>query len=147
MGYLTGSDGVEDGRGMGFLDADQDGDLDIAINNYLQPARLLINQAPRENHWIRFRLQGTRSNRSAIGARVVLEHGARRQVREVTSTAGYLSGQSLTLHFGLGLDREVDRVTVRWPSGTVEELRNLRADQMVLLIEGQVEPGTFYSKK
>ncbi|MBI4583986.1 MAG: ASPIC/UnbV domain-containing protein [Planctomycetes bacterium] len=147
VGYLAGCDRVEDGRGLGFLDADQDGDLDIAINNYLQPARLLINQAPPENHWIRFRLQGTRSNRSAIGARVVLEHGARRQVREVTSSAGYLSGQSLTLHFGLGLDREVERVTVRWPSGRVEELRNLRADRLVPLIEGQVGPASLFSKK
>jgi hypothetical protein len=139
-GYLEGADRIEDGRGMGLLDADQDGDVDIVTINYLQPARLLINHAPPETHWLRLMLKGTRSSRSAIGARVEIRHGTHTQSREVCSTGGYLSGQSLYLHFGLGLDRSVDTLVVRWPSGLVQEIRDVPADRFYRIIENDPTP-------
>jgi hypothetical protein len=137
VAYIEGCDRIEDGRGLGLLDVEADGDLDLVLNNYLGPARLLINRAPRENHWLRLKLQGTRSNRDAVGARVVIRHGAALQTREVITAAGYLSGQSTLLHFGLGLDRAVDRLTVHWPSGAVEELADVEADRFYRIVEGE----------
>jgi len=100
------------------------------------PARLLVNHAPQDAHWLRLHLQGTRSARSAVGARVEIRHGVKRQFREVATTAGYLSGQSLYLHFGLGPDAVVDRMIIHWPSGLVEELRDVPADRFLRVIEG-----------
>jgi len=147
VGYLEGADRIEDGRGLGLLDVDTDGDLDMVTCNYLLPARLLINHMPKGRHWIRLWLQGTSSNRSAIGARVALQHGARRQSREVRSTAGYLSGQSLYLHFGLARDRVVDRLVVYWPSGKIQELDGVPADRFYRIVEGAEEPIPVFSPK
>ena len=137
VSYLEGCDLLEDGRGLGYLDADLDGDLDLILNNYLMPAKLLINRPPAENHWLRLKLRGTRSNRSAIGARVVLQHGTRKQTREVTTCSGYLSSQSPYLHFGVGLEDTVDRLVVYWPSGLVEELPDLPANAFYEVVEGE----------
>ena len=147
VGYLEGADHVEDGRGLGFLDFDMDGDLDMVTCNYLQPSRLLVNHVPEGRHWIRLWLQGTSSNRSAIGARVALQHGARKQFREVRSTAGYLSGQSLYLHFGLAFDRVVDRLVVYWPSGKIQELDGVPADRFYRIVEGTEEPVPVFPPK
>ena len=128
---------IEDARGLGAFDLEGDGDIDFVINNYLGPARLLVNRASQTGrHSIRLRLVGTESNRSAIGARVTIEHGERRQSREVCSTAGYLSGQSLSLHFGLGESDRVDRMTVHWPSGLVQSFRGIAADALYVVEEG-----------
>jgi hypothetical protein len=140
VAYLEDADRIEDGRGLGVLDVDQDGDLDLVLCNYKQPARLLINHAPRDRHWLRLWLQGTRSARSAFGARVVAYHGVQKQTREVISTAGYLSGQSPYIHFGLSRDAMVDRVLVYWPSGLEQEFRDLPADRFYRLVEGEKEP-------
>ncbi len=121
------------------FDADGDGDLDLLLNNYLQPARFLVNEAPPERHWVRMRLVGTESNRSAIGARVTIWHGASRQTRQVATTSGYLSGQSLYLHFGLGADEHVERLVVHWPAGGVTELENLAANAFWELREGDAK--------
>ena len=125
VGYLAGVDRIEDGRGLGVLDADGDGRLDLLVQNYLQPARLLMNRSPGGGHWLKLKLEGTRSNRSAIGARAVAYHGERREAREVTTTAGYLSGQSLHLHFGLGQDASADRLAIHWPSGLLQEFKDV----------------------
>jgi hypothetical protein len=136
VAYPEGAARVEDGRGLGVFDADSDGDLDLVINNYLQPATLLINHAPRDHHWLRLKLVGTRSNRSAIGARVSIRHGSRRQSRELFSTAGYLSGQSLHLHFGTGTDERIDHLEVRWPSGLVQTFGAVATDRFYSIREG-----------
>lgn len=98
-----------------------------------------MNHPPAENHWMRLVLQGTRSNRSALGARVSLSRGATTEYREITSTAGYLSGQSPYLHFGLGIDRIADRILIHWPSGQVDELRDVPADAFYRIVEGTGE--------
>ncbi len=147
VGYLEGADRIEDGRGLGLLDADQDGDIDLALMNYKMPFRLLVNHAPRGSHWLRLMLKGTQSSRSAIGARVEVRHGVRRQYREVSSTAGYLSGQSLYLHVGLGQDSLVDRLLVHWPSGRVDEIRALQADRFYRIVEGSGAAEPVFSEK
>jgi hypothetical protein len=136
VGYLEGADRIEDGRGAGLIDLEGDGDLDLVVNNYAQPALLLVNRAPAEHHWLRLRLRGTRSNRWGIGARVIARHGPHRQSREVSTTAGYLSGQSSHVHFGLGRDRSVEVLTVHWPSGAVDEIRDVPGDAFHEVVEG-----------
>jgi hypothetical protein len=105
------------GRGCAYLDLNGDGALDVVLTANGGPARLLRNDNRTGHHWIRLRLEGDgkRSNRSAIGARVVLEAAGREQYREVASARGYLSQSETVLTFGLGSATAVDRVTVHWP--------------------------------
>jgi hypothetical protein len=111
------------GRGCAYADIDGDGYLDVVVTENGGPARLLHNDGPdpnkgsKRNNWIRLTLQGdgVRSNKSAIGARVILEASGKAQRREVTSARGYLSQSELTLTFGLGQDQKVDKVTIHWP--------------------------------
>jgi hypothetical protein len=105
------------GRGCAFLDYDGDGDLDVVLTSNGGPARLLRNEGDTGRHWIRLRLEGDgeHSNRSAIGARVILESEGQVQQREVASARGYLSQSELVLTFGLGTCGHVDRITIHWP--------------------------------
>lgn len=137
-GHANGADRVEDGRGISMFDYDQDGYVDILLRNYDQPAQLLRNLGGSE-HWLEVKLVGTRSNRDAVGARITLHAGDRRQMREVHAGSGYLSASSLVQHFGLGDDETVDVLEVRWPSGETTRLTDLEADQRLVLLEGQAE--------
>jgi hypothetical protein len=105
------------GRGCAYLDFDGDGSLDVVLTANGGPARLLRNEGGAGNHWVRLRLEGdgVRSNKSALGARVVLEAGGRIQRREVASSRGYLSGSELVVTFGLGQAEKIDRLTIHWP--------------------------------
>jgi enediyne biosynthesis protein E4 len=122
-------------RGCAFGDFDNDGDLDILIMNQNEPPTLLRNDAPEGNHWIKVRLHGTRSNRSAIGARVVVRSGNRIQVQEVMSQSSYVSSNDPRLHFGLGSADSAD-LEIRWPLGAVEIHKDLPANCLVTLHEG-----------
>ena len=122
-------------RGCAFGDFDNDGDLDILIMNQNEPPTLLRNDAPAGNHWMKIRLKGTRSNRSAIGARVVVRSGGRTQVQETMSQSSYVSANDPRLHFGLGAAATAE-VEVRWPLGEIEVHRNLPADRLITLTEG-----------
>ena len=134
VGWANAADRVEDGRGLAILDADQDGTLDLLLRNFLSPAGLLQNRGdPR--HWVSFELEGTRSNRDAVGARVRIRTGARWQTRVVTSGSGYLSSSSLRQHFGIGNATLVDEVLIDWPSGERSELRDLEVDRLHRLRE------------
>ena len=125
-------------RGCAFGDFDNDGDLDIVIMNQNEPPSLLRNDAPPGNHWIKVRLHGTKSNRSALGARVVVREGSRTQVLEVMSQSSYVSSNDPRLHFGLGSTTSVD-IEVRWPLGLTEVHKNVAVDQLITLYEGQAE--------
>src|SRR5215475_7125015 len=116
VAYVNGADRIEDGRGLSIADLDRDGELDLVLRNYHQPAQLLRNQGG-PAHWIQLVLVGTRSNRDAVGTRVRLRTGQRWQTREVHAGSGYLSQQSLVQHFGLGDERRADEVEIAWPSG------------------------------
>jgi hypothetical protein len=122
-------------RGCAFGDFDNDGDLDILVMNQNEPPSLFRNDAPAENRWIKFRLVGTKSNCSAIGARVLVRYGGHVQAQAVMSQSSYLSCSDPRLHFGLGAATSAD-VEVHWPSGLVESHTGLAANQLVTVREG-----------
>ena len=134
VGWVNGADRIEDGRGLAILDSDGDGRLDIVLRNFYQAAGLLQNRRG-SGHWVGFELEGTRSNRDAVGARIRARSGDRWQTRVVTTGSGYLSGNSLRQHFGLGNATRVDEVVIDWPSGERSELRNLEVDRLHRVIE------------
>ena len=121
-------------RGCAFGDFDNDGDLDLLIVNLNEPPSLLRNDVKSENHWLKLKLQATKSNRSAIGARALVRYGGRRQVQEITGQAGFLSVNDRRLHFGLGVETTAD-VEVRWPSGIVQNFKGVAADRLVTIDE------------
>ncbi len=122
-------------RGCAFGDFDNDGDIDILVMNQNEPPSLLRNDVPPGNNWIKVRLEGTKSNRSAVGARVLVRYGAHVQAQAVMSQSSYLSSNDPRLHFGLGKEDSAS-VEVHWPSGAVEQFKSLPANQLVTLREG-----------
>jgi hypothetical protein len=125
------------GRGAACGDIDNDGDLDVLMTTNGGPAVLLRQEGRPRNNWLRLRLEGTRGNRSAIGAMVRVRVGAILQSRMVRSGSGYLSQGDLRLTFGLGRAEEVHDVEVRWPNGTVESFGSAAANQELHLVEGK----------
>jgi hypothetical protein len=132
-------------RGCAFGDFDNDGDLDMVIMNQHEPPSLLRNDAPRENHWLKVRLEGTKSNRSAIGALVLARYGGKLQAQGVLSQASYVSSNDPRLHFGLGAETSAD-IEVHWPSGAVEKYPKQAANRLVTILEGHgIVPGRPFS--
>jgi len=128
-------------RGCAFGDFDNDGDLDVLIMNMNEPPSLLRNDyiggAGRgANNWIKLKLVGTKSNRSAIGARVRLKSGGHLQAHELSSQSSYYSCNDPRLHFGLGANTKADQIEIRWPSGQTEIIKDLAANQIVTIKEG-----------
>jgi enediyne biosynthesis protein E4 len=115
------------GRGAAFADFDNDGDLDVLITTNNGPAYLYRNDQLGANRSIRFHLTGVQSNRDAIGAMVRIYYGGQSSSRMVRSGSSYLSQSELPVTFGLGRRESIDRAVIRWPSGRVEEFRNLKA--------------------
>ncbi len=127
------------GRGLAVCDYDNDGDLDILFTPNNRRATLVRNDGgSAAGHWITLRLVGVRSNRDAIGARVVVSAGGRRQVAEVRSASSYLSQNDMRLHFGLGKAARADAIEVRWPTkgNHVERIGPVAADQFLTIREG-----------
>jgi hypothetical protein len=122
-------------RGAAFADYDNDGTIEILINNQNAAPTLLKQSMRPANHWIGLKLVGSRSNRSALGAKVRLTAGGRSQSDEVRSGGSYLSQNDLRLHFGLGAAKRVDSIDIRWPSGARQSLRDLAADRFMLIEE------------
>jgi len=147
VGYITGTDRIEDGRGLVAIDIENDGDLDLAIVNYLQRATLLVNQGTPGHHWVALKLAGAGpkrggSNRSALGARVTVSAGGRGFSKQVVSSGGYLSGLPTTLHFGLGTAASIDGVEIRWPSGRIQHITGLPVDRKHRIEEPVSAPST-----
>jgi hypothetical protein len=122
-------------RGLAIGDLDGDGRPEILIVNMNEKPTLLKNSGARQNA-IAITLTGTRSNRSAIGARCTVEAGGRKQMAEVVSGGSYFSQNSFTLYFGLGKSEKVDRIEVRWPAGEVEEWTEVTANRTIGLTDG-----------
>ena len=124
-------------RGATFGDYDNDGDIDVLVLNMGDRPTLLRNEGGNRNHWIKFRTVGTRSNRDGIGARIWVTAGGLTQMREVYMGSSFLCGNDIRVHFGLGKNDKADLVRIRWPSGLVEEFRDLKADRLYILKEGE----------
>jgi hypothetical protein len=124
-----------DGRAVALADLSNRGAVDVIVANQNQPAVLYRDYPDSTRHWIAFRLVGTRSNRSAIGAEVVLESGDLRQRRIVDGGSGFASQNDRRLHFGLGSREWVDRVVIYWPSGTRQILPRPPIDRFVTVTE------------
>ena len=118
-------------RGTAFGDMDNDGQVEIAVNNQNESPSLFKDEKRPPGHWLIVKLTGTRANRSAIGARVKLSAGGHSQSREVRSGGSYLSQGDLRLEFGLGDSEKVDQMEVTWPGGEKQVLRGVKADQVL----------------
>ena len=123
-------------RGAAFGDFDNDGDVDVLVMNMNEAPSLLRNDYAGKNAWLEVRLVGTRSNRSGIGATVVVTAGGRSQARPVLSQSSYYSHDDLRLHFGMGAAVRADTIDVRWPSGLVERWSDVAARRVATLTEG-----------
>jgi hypothetical protein len=124
-------------RGAAFGDIDNDGNIDMVILNVGEPPTLLLNRTHNSNHRVFLKLVGTKSNRAAVGARVTVTAGKLVSMKEVKAGSSYLSQNDLRLHFGLGAEKSMATVEVRWPNGDVETLQNLAADAVYTVVEGQ----------
>lgn len=123
-------------RGCAFGDFDNDGDMDILVMNMNEPPSLIRADVSTGNHWLKVKLFGVESNRTAIGARVDVQAGGRTQAQEVHSQTSYYSVNDFRLHFGLGSNSKADELSVRWPNGKRETFRDLPADRLLLIEEG-----------
>jgi hypothetical protein len=124
-------------RGAAFGDIFHTGQIDVAINNLNDVPTLLRNQSASPNSWMLVRLVGTRTNRAAIGSRVIVEAEGRRQIQEVRSGGSFCSQSDLRLHFGLGRAREATRVQVKWLGGGQEIVEHVPVDRLVVIHEGK----------
>jgi hypothetical protein len=125
-------------RGAAFGDIDNDGRVDVVMNNCDAAPTVLRNEAKPAGHWLSVKLiGGAKGPRDAVGATVYLAAGGRRQRRDVTSGASYISQSDLRLHFGLGSNTKVDRLEVRWPGGARETIEVKEIDRQITIIEGK----------
>jgi hypothetical protein len=122
-------------HGVAFADLDNDGSVEIVVNNSHDPPSLLKNYGEHGN-WILVKLIRTKSNRDAIGARVQVRTTGHQQMQEVRSGGGYVSESDFRVHFGLGKGTKVDVLGIRWPSGLVAKLENAPTNQIVTVKEG-----------
>jgi enediyne biosynthesis protein E4 len=123
-------------RGAAFGDIDNDGHVDLVVGDLDGPPMILRNEGGDGNHWITLELAASKGNPLAIGARVKIVAGDTSQTEEVRSGGSYLSQNDLRLHFGLGRAAKVDTVEIRWPSGKVEQIKDLAADKFYAVLEG-----------
>jgi hypothetical protein len=138
---VTGSSGPgaaarHSSRGASFGDFDNDGDVDLLVMNMNEPPSLLRNDYSGPNAWVSIALEGTRANRSALGATVRVTAGGRTQARAVLSQSSYYSHDDLRLHFGLGGATRIDSVEVVWPSGERTRLTDVPVRRVVRIVEG-----------
>jgi hypothetical protein len=124
-------------RGLAVGDLFNDGNMDVVVEDLDGSPMLLRNRGVPGRHWVSFELDGTKSNRLALNARIALVVGGMTQTDEVHSGGSYLSQNDLRVHFGLGSATKIDKVEIHWPSGLTEDLTNLAADHYYNVLEGK----------
>ena len=122
-------------RGSAVGDFNGDGKLDVVVSALSAPAEVWINQSPGNNHWIEFKLQGTKSNRDGIGAKIKVVTKSGTQYNHMSTAAGYASSSAGPVHFGLGPDSSAQQVEIRWPSGIVQVMKDVAGDRVVQVKE------------
>jgi len=122
-------------RGCGFGDFDGDGRVDIVVSAITAPAEIWMNRSPNSNHWLDIALRGSKSNRDGIGARIKLVSKSGTQYNHMTTSVCYASSSDGPVHFGLGPDAKADTIEIYWPSGIVQTLRDVPADQILRVTE------------
>jgi hypothetical protein len=137
VAQFVGATDRYDGRAVALADLDNRGALDVLVANQRGPLLLYRNRVAADRHWIAFDLQGTRSNRSAIGAQVRVAWSGQEQLQELVAASGFAAQNQRRLHFGLGPHDHVDRVTIRWPSGQEQVLESPQIDQAIRVREPQ----------
>jgi hypothetical protein len=133
-----GGDGItaaHSSRGCAFGDFDNDGDMDVLIVNMNEPPSLLRNDLKVSQNWLKIKLEGVKSNRSAIGARVLAHYGNKVQAQALVSQSSYYSCNDPRLHFGLGASTEAT-LDIYWPNGLHERYQEISANQLVTIREG-----------
>jgi enediyne biosynthesis protein E4 len=123
------------GRGLAIGDIDNDGRIDAVVTTNDGPAYILRNETPTQNHWLTLKLVGHKSNRDAIGAEVKLTTSQGTQLETVTTASSYLSSSDKRVHFGLGTRAVAEKIEIRWPSGILQTLQNVLADQILQVDE------------
>ncbi len=124
-------------RGSAFGDFNHDGKLDLVVTALSAPAEIWMNDSPGNNHWLEIALQGTKSNRDGIGAKIRIVARGQTQFNHVTTASGYASSSAGPVHFGLGGANVVEEIEIRWPLGTRQVLKNVAADQILRIKESK----------
>ncbi|MGO9898037.1 MAG: CRTAC1 family protein [Bryobacteraceae bacterium] len=122
-------------RGSAVADFNGDGRLDVVVAALGAPAEIWMNESPGDSHWLELALEGTRSNRNGIGARIKVVSKSMTQYDQVSTAAGYASSSAGPVHFGLGKDAGADRIEIRWPSGATQTLRDVAGGRIVRVKE------------
>jgi hypothetical protein len=122
-------------RGCAFGDFDGDGRIDVVVTALGKDAEIWMNRSDPDGHWLDIALEGTRSNRDGIGARIKVSARSGAQYNHMTTSVGYASSSDGPVHFGLGADSRAEFVEIRWPSGVVQTLRDVAADQLIKVRE------------
>jgi hypothetical protein len=131
----SGADDPGIGRGGAFLDFDNDGCLDLYVANLGQTAKLFKNVCESDNHWLTVDTVGTISNRDGIGARITIDIDGNIQIREVSNGRSNMGQNMKSVHFGLGSEKTVGNLIIKWPSGIIQTLNNIKADQRIVVTE------------
>ena len=126
-------------RGVAVGDFDNDGNLDVLINNIDGPPVLLLNGGGNHKNWIEIKAVGTKSNRDGIGCRIQVVAGGQSQIREIKSGNSYISSSDFRAHFGLGGAPKIDVLKLTWPSGKMQTFRDVPANHSITIAEDDTE--------
>ena len=137
IGKLWGFDTISNSNGAAYADLDNDGDLDLIVNNINKPAFIYRNNAVKQNanHYLELKLEGAGKNTQGIGAKVYIYNKGKQQYLEQMPARGFQSSVSPVLHFGLGIENNIDSLRIVWLSGKEQVLRNVKANQILTLNE------------
>ena len=122
-------------RGSAIGDLNGDGRLDVVVTALSAPAEIWLNESAGDNHWLELKLRGTKSNRDGIGARIKVVTKSGTQYDHKSTAAGYASSSAGPVHFGLGPNAVADLIEIQWPSGIVQQLRDVASDRVLVIEE------------